>query len=370
MIKTIHLSGLSRAVIGMAVLTIFILTNCNKNEHSSKSMVSDSTVPPGARLSKVGIVIHKGDPKAWDGGMVESPSVWYDSVSQRYGLVYAGYALTSPNKTGYESVSNPHIGLAWSNDLVHWTKSPDNPLFGPSGKEGTPDETGTSGPLMWYENGTWYLFYFGLTESGYEKGNKTLNVALSTDMKHWKRYSGNPIIRPEGNGWRAYAIWHPNIVKNGDTYYLFFNASGVVEGANEERIGYATSKDLLHWKVDDKNSPIVSGSGEKGKWDARGRAGDPSVYKIGDTWYMAYYSWDGKNSRDGLAMTDTKHFPLGWKTYKGNPVLDIGSPGSFDALHAGKPFIYITPERYFHFYTAVDTSQKREIALAVWPLLR
>lgn len=345
------------------VFSLFFLSNCNKSGKNKQA-------PPGSKLSKVGIVLPVGKPDEWDGGMVESPAVWYDSLHHEYGMVFTGYRLAYPDKKGYAAVSDPHIGLAWSHDLDHWTKDPNNPMFAPSGKPGSTDATGTSGPFMWYEKGMYYLFYFGLTKSGYEKGRKTLNVAMSNDLKNWTRYKGNPVIAPYDHGWRSDAIWHPNIVKVSGTYYLFFNASGVVDGKHEERTGYATSKDLLHWTVDDTHSPVLSGSGIKGHWDSSGRAGDPCVYRIGNIWYMAYYSWNDVHSSDGLAMTSLSKFPLGWKPYKGNPVLTVGKPGSFDGLHAGKPFIFITKDRYFHFYTAVDTAQKREIALAVWPPLK
>jgi hypothetical protein len=148
---------------------------------------------------------------------------------------------------------------------------------------------------------------------------------------------------------------------------LFFNASGVANGLVEEFIGYATSTDLFHWDVDDNHSPILVGSAQAGTWDASGRAGDPSVFKVGKTWYMAWYSWDKKNSADGLAWTSDDRFPLGWIVYAKNPVLRIGEPGSYDALHAGKPFIVRTHERHFHFYTAVAQDETRQIAAATWP---
>lgn len=250
---------------------------------------------------------------------------------------------------------------------MSWEKDPGNPIFGPSGKVGHPDAAGTTGPYIWYEAGVYYLYYIGLTAKGYEKGAKTLNLATSTDLRHWERYDGNPVISPAGEGWRKDAIWHPNIVKVKGTYYMFFNASGVVNGLHEEFIGYATSTDLYHWKVDDDASPLVIGSGKPGAWDATGRAGDPSLYKVGRRWFMAYYSWDRKNSSDGIAWSTESDFPLNWRLYEKNPVLTVGEPGSYDALHAGKPFIVQTTKRHYHFYTAVDTAETRQIALAVWP---
>lgn len=333
----------------------------------------------GTRLQKCGIVLPRGAIGSWDAGMVEGPSIWFDEKRKEWGMVYVGYQWDTPPKMNYRAVSMPQIGMAWSKNLKTWRKDERNPILKASGVPGSTDEFGASAPAMWYEDGTYYLFYFGVTGKGYEKGTKTLNVATSQDLSTWQRFERNPIIKPEGNGWRSEAIWRPNIIKRDNLYYLFFNASGVVNGKMEERIGYATSTDLLHWTVDDRNSPIVQGSGVSGAWDASGRAGDPSVYKIGKFWFMAWYGWerdlvkhkgispDKLSTRDGIAWTKDKDFPLKWRQYRLNPVLDAGKWNSLDGLHAAKPFIQLANKKHYHFYVAVDTSQSRNIALAMSP---
>lgn len=346
----------------LSLLLFFGLSNS-----SARHSATTPSDPPGAQLVKCGVVLPLGRNGEWDAGMVESPAIWYDTNRKTYGMVYTGYGSTDSTKRGYKYVTQPQIGLAWSNDLLHWKKDSRGPIFSGSGVAGSSDAEGATGPFIWFESGTYYLFYFGVTESGYEKGTKTMNLATSTDLTNWKRYEGNPIIAPAGDGWRRDAIWHPNVVKDGDTYYLFFNASGIVNGLAEEFIGLAMSTDLLHWNVDDVNSPLIVGSAKPGTWDASGRAGDPSVYKVGNLWYMAWYSWDKKNSADGLAWTTEEQFPLGWRVYEGNPILRIGEPGSYDALHAGKPFIFRVHEKHYHFYTAVALDQTRQIAVAIWP---
>ena len=322
---------------------------------------------PGSQLVKCGVVLPVGQTGDWDDGMVESPAIWYDSLRHQFGMVYTGYGSSDSTKRGYKSVTGPRVGLAWSKDLLNWQKDPGGPIFSGSGVPGSPDEEGATGPFIRFENGTYFLFYFGVTGKGYEKGTKSMNLATSKDLVSWKRYDQNPIIAPSGEGWRREAIWHPNVVKEEDRYYLFFNASGIVDGLKEEFIGYATSKDLFEWTVDDVNSPLIVGSAKPGAWDASGRAGDPSLYKLGSIWYLAWYSWDKKNSADGLAWTTEAEFPLNWRLYEGNPVLRIGEPGSFDALHAGKPFIVRTENLHYHFYTAVALDETRQIALATWP---
>ena len=76
-------------------------------------------------------------------------------------------------------------------------------------------------------------------------------------------------------------------------------------------------KNLLDWEVDDENSPLLVGSCTPGSWDAAGRAGDPSVFRLGDRWYMAYYSWDGERTQDGMASTTPEEFPLGLDSVPG-----------------------------------------------------
>lgn len=264
---------------------------------------------------------------------------------------------------GYDDpVTTAKHGLAYSTDLINWTKSPSNPVFGPSGINGTPDENGTSGPFVYYEDGTYYLFYIGLSGAGYEGGTVSMCLATSTSLTGtWTRHGA--IISPSGTGWRRYKIWHPNVVKEGSTYYLFFNAQGDYDGVNnKERIGYATASSLMGpWTVDDVNSPVIS-IGPNGSWDER-MAGDPCLFKHGNFWYMAYYGADDPLTRacDGYAYTTVDEFPLGWRKYEYNPVIEPSE--SYDNVYAAKPFIYIHNGIVYHYYTAVNSTD-RQIAVA------
>ena len=305
----------------------------------------------GYTLTKQGQVIARGGSSSWKEALVESPSVFWSPEAGKYAMVFVGYsgALGSPTLA--------KIGVATSTDLTTWTEYASNPVFAGSGSGA--DSIGTSGPFVWYENETYHLFYIGLTASGYEAGTKSICHATSTDWipgtnaGTWIRHGA---VISVGTGWRASAVWHPNIVKRGSTYYLFFNAGGT------EAIGYATSSDLSTWTVDDVNSPVISaGTG----WESA-HVGDPYVYRIGETWYMAYYGYDGSHAKDGLAFTSDADFPLTWKKYAGNPTITVGGAGAIDEKHAHKPAIWITPTTYYHWYTAVSNAspEVRSIALA------
>ncbi len=332
-------------------------------------------------LKKLGLVLTTGPAGSWDAGMVESPVVWFDERTNRYAMVYTGYASTDPERHGYSTVTRPQVGLAWSDDLVNWEKDPANPIFGPTGDaQAGLDSHGTAGPCIFVWDGLYHLFYFSTSAAGYEKGTKALHHATSSDLYNWQRDPANPVIAPHGAGWRSIAIWHPHVVRQREWFWLFFNVSGMISlpydnamaAANtlfeEETIGVARSRDLSTWEVLDEISPLIIGSGKPGAWDSTGRTGDPSLWRVGDRWYMAYYSWDGVNTRDGIASTTDSAFPNGWRPIPENPVLDIGAPDSFDAMHAGKPFVLRTDSHHYHFYTAVAADEARNIAVAIAPI--
>ena len=322
--------------------------------HGDQFVISDSnstSKPVGASLIKAGIILGLGAAGSFDEGMVESPAVWFDKKNQLFGMVYTGYNKSS---------SKGHIGLAWSKDLIHWEKDKRSPIFSPSGIEGTPDSASVTGPLIFFEGDTYYLFYIGCTNSGYEKGVKSLCMATSKDLITWKRNSVNPIIAPNDKEWMSLAVYHPSIVKKGSTYYMFFNACGKDE---KEQIGYATTRSILGpWKVDDINSPVLK-IGTKGSWED-GFIGDPSLYQFENKWYLSYYGYSATTGKayDGLAWTTEDKFPLGWEKYALNPVLSPG-PELYDITYAHKPFIINYNGKHYHYYTAVGSGGRR-IALA------
>ena len=275
-----------------------------------------------------------------------------------------GAAGTAGSPTSSGAPGNASVGLATSLDGIKWTRTGTAVIQG-TGVGGDPDQYGTSGPSLWIENDTYNLFYISLDNSGYEGGTKRMCLATATNINGpWTRKGA--IITPGGGGWRNVAIYHRSIVKqpNG-TYYMFFNAMGA---DGKEQIGLATATSITGpWTVDDTNSPVLAVGGA-GSWDSV-NVGDPCMYRVGDTWYMAYYGYNSTAAQDGVAFTTASAFPYGWTKHSANPVLKIGATGALDDIYAHKPFILPTPGGLFHYYTAVGTGQPsialKSIALAI-----
>lgn len=312
---------------------------------------------PGLTIGARQLTLLRGTPGTFDSDAVESQFPFWDESSGRWASVYSGYGTP----TGGQEAS---VGLAFSDDLLTWVKS--GQVFNKSGAGA--DSNGTSGPVVWFENGVYTLFYIGLTADGYEAGNKTIMAAQNTlppaqwTTANWTRLGAQIAI--SGSGWRSIAVWHVSIVKRGAIYYNFFNATGA---DNIERTGYATASAITGpWTVDDVNSPIIA-QGTGTQWDA-GNIGDPSVYRTHEGWIMHYYGTNNPTTQaaDGVAQTTDELFPLGWTKHP-NPILTPGPSNGFDGLYAHKPIIVQHGGRAFHFYTAVDKTTNRQCAVTVSP---
>lgn len=305
----------------------------------------------GAALTKVGVVLEAGS-GTWDGDYVESPTILRDPLSGRYAMVHVGYGTTT-------GAIRAQVGLAWSDDLVSWTKETD-PLLSHSGVAASPDQNGCTGPLLLWDrvNEQYVLYYIGLTATGYEGGTKSICYATATSLSgSWTRHGA--VISPAGTGWREDAIWHPSIVERNGTWYLFFNAHG---DSAIENIGYATAPSITGpWTVDDVNSPILSVVAAT--WESE-KVGDPCVRRVGDLWVMDYFGYDGDTAGDGFAVTSDANFPLGWVRHPDNPILEAG-PEIYDEKLAHKPFVVVDGGEIYHFYTAVADDDTRTVALAV-----
>jgi len=94
-------------------------------------------------------------------------------------------------------------------------------------------------------------------------------------------------------GWEGNVIEAPQIVRHGDTYYLFYSANDY--GSKRYAVGYATASKLAGPYTDAEENPILETAGE---------AAGPGhqtflVDDDGEPW-MAYHAWDAARVGDSL----------------------------------------------------------------------
>ena len=103
-----------------------------------------------------------------------------------------------------------------------------------------------------------------------------------------KPFSGNPILKPQGNGFESLCVLNPAVVyddKN-DEFVMLYRAAPTDDIMHHIYLGLAKSKDGFNFKRC-SNEPVLSPSldGE----DA-GCVEDPRCVKIGDWYYITYAS--------------------------------------------------------------------------------
>ena len=81
--------------------------------------------------------------------------------------------------------------------------------------------------------------------------------AVSMDLRNWTQL--DPVLPVRSGSWDDLHVWTPSIVKQGDTFYMFYTGVTSVPFAWNmyQRIGVATSTDLLNWTRYD--APVWSG---------------------------------------------------------------------------------------------------------------
>jgi beta-fructofuranosidase len=107
--------------------------------------------------------------------------------------------------------------------------------------------------------------------------------AVSSDLVHWKELDHALEPGPEG-AWDDVAIWTGSVIRGDDAWYMFYTGSSTREGALIQRIGLATSPDLMTWTKHAAN-PIIEA--------------DPAWYEQLDT-----TAWHDQAWRDPWVFAD------------------------------------------------------------------
>ena len=238
-------------------------------------------------------VLTMGKPGAWDDQTLGCFSVMHDG--KKFYCYFEGARFGRPK----------HIGVATSQDGIHWVKYGKNPLF-----PGAMPSAIKVGDM------------FRLYSPGADRGRQGLLMRTSRDGFHW----GEPQFVLEGN------ILDPCVVRVAENqFYLYYCSGGRVTKEGKQawqfRLYLASSPDGIRWTK--RPDPILP-LGAQGSWDESSHAG-PAVLKLEDEyhlWYLGSGSLKGRTAwRIGHATSPDGR---NWTKSATNPVLDIGKPGDWD----------------------------------------
>ena len=107
--------------------------------------------------------------------------------------------------------------------------------------DGRPLSDGPYGtPTAWFEDGTWHLFY--------ERKDEGIWLARSRDLKVWTNVQDEPVLSPGPEPYDRLMIALNQVIRHEGRYYAYFHGSGTAEKPRLWTTNVAVSTDLVHWK--------------------------------------------------------------------------------------------------------------------------
>ena len=185
-------------------------------------------------------VIDRGPRGAWDHVAVDNPFV------TREGETF--YCFFEAENAEHQE----QVGLATSTDLLHWTKHEGNPVLR-AGPPGAWDHQAAKLPVVARHGDTYHMLYTG--KDG--RGHAAIGLATSKDLRHWTKVGDGPILPGRPGSWDPILTTCPTLVKRNGVYHLIYR--GMTGFYRNQKLGLATSKDLLHWTRPDKPLAALDG---------------------------------------------------------------------------------------------------------------
>lgn len=213
-----------------------------------------------ARIRERGWILKEGP--AW--------KLWYTGYDgQRDSIKRLGYATSQDGKTWVRSRENPIYGEHWTEDMMIVPHNGTYYMFAEGAKDraqlltstdglhwnrqGTLDIRYTDGrplsdgafgtPTAWVEGDTWYLLY--------ERNDKGIWLAKSTDLKVWTHVQDEPVMSPGPAEYDEQMIAVNQVIKQDGVYYALYHGRGKATDARPKppwSTGLATSRDRIHWQ--------------------------------------------------------------------------------------------------------------------------
>ncbi|MCS7253111.1 MAG: hypothetical protein RMK18_02930 [Armatimonadota bacterium] len=231
---------------------------------------------------------------------------------------------------------------------------------------GSWDAKGTAAPIVWHEDGCYFMLYQGWEKGSGWRGDgspRMFGLAMSEDGIHWEKHNGNPVLTPTEGSFDELGFEAGCLLKLGDEYWLYYSGFAA---DGKLRIGLAFSNDLVNWRKFDSNPIVDPGTHES--WDCDGVA-FPSVIRMRHEWLMLYSGYGPHSMQIGGAISgDGKNWikhgdnPLflqrGWHEEPECPFWDAG----IEVHHA-----FIHGDHITMFYEGIGRQGRYGIGIAYSP---
>jgi predicted GH43/DUF377 family glycosyl hydrolase len=139
-----------------------------------------------------------------------------------------------------------------SKDRIHWQEKGNLDI---RNIDGSPIRKGAYGtPTVIKAKGVWNLFY--------ERDDLGIWLATSKDLKIWTNVQDEPVIKMGPDAYDLFAVAMNQVIRYKGLYYAYYHASAFKDW-HEWSTNIAVSSDLIHWKKYEKN-PIMGNNQSSG----------------------------------------------------------------------------------------------------------
>lgn len=124
-----------------------------------------------------------------------------------------------------------------SRDRINWQDHGALKIFYTDGRPLSAGPYGT--PTAWKEDSTWYLFY--------ERNDSAIWLAKSTDLQQWTNVQDDPVIDKGPADYDRFGVALNQVIKRNGLYYGYYHGTAMKDWS-EWSTNVAVSKDLRRWK--------------------------------------------------------------------------------------------------------------------------
>lgn len=198
-----------------------------------------------------------------------------------------------------------------SNDNLSFVVRFTHPVLKP-GKSGEWDEDDVHSHWVLKDDyGKYWMYYNGKQKPNSERG---IGLAKSNDGINFLKTIKNPILTPILGTWESDCLWKCQVLNFGDDDFRIWYGGHLNDIG---QVGYATSRDGIHWKRYERN-PVLT-VGKSGQWDSRCAENFRVLHeKNGE--FIGLYLGAKEFGRSAIGLT-TSPDGINWTKYKGNPVI-------------------------------------------------
>ena len=206
------------------------------------------------------------------------------------------------------------------------------------------------------KDGQHHMFYLqaprDISHPEMRHGMATVGHAVSDDLVNWEEI-GTALEPGQKGSWDDTSIWTGSVIEKDGTYFMFYTSRSSEENGLVQRVGLATSDDLVNWEK--QSGPVMEADA---RWYEK--LGDPGaeteswrdpqvVYDPSDGFYHAYVcarTNEGPlDSRGCIAHARSKDL------YDWEVLAPISAPGNFSQMEV--PVMHKHGDKY-HLFFATD----------------